>query len=173
VSRHLAILCLLVFMASVGGTVPVRAQDLLVTLAEQVPRPGTHTTASASPRDAISLRGRSGSRLAFTRGSGSDYRLRAGAGFFWTQVEEVPRDADRVILTPVLLEDGSIEVSVDISRLDGTRRSSYASTVTVQPGEWTQLFGPAPQHGTGARVYGTATVGTEDALYLRVEPAGP
>lgn len=145
---------------------PARAQNLSLTLAGNPPSSGTISTAGA---ESLSFTVASGHRVSFARGSGRDYRLEAGGGFFWTQVQELPQDADAVTLTPVLREDGSIEVAVSVSRKADTRQQGFSSTLVAQPGEWLQLFGPAPQHSRGSKVYGTQTL-SEDALYLLVEP---
>jgi hypothetical protein len=145
---------------------PVQAQNLSLTLAGNPPSAGTITTAGA---ESLSFTVASGHQVRFTRGSGRDYRLQAGRGFFWTQVQELPQDADAVALTPVLLEDGSIEVAVNVSRKADSRQQSFDTTLVAQPGEWLQLFGPAPQHSRGITTYGTQTL-SEDSLYLLVEP---
>jgi hypothetical protein len=145
---------------------PARAQNLSLTLAGNPPRAGTITTAGT---ESLSFTAASGHQVSFARGSGRDYRLEAAGGFFWTQVQELPRDADTVALTPVLLDDGSIEVAVSVSRKADTRQQRFSTTLIAQPGEWLQLFGPAPQHSRGSKVYGTQTL-SEDSLYLLVEP---
>ncbi|MFT4766976.1 MAG: hypothetical protein ACI8RN_000100 [Glaciecola sp.] len=141
------------------------SQNLRLTLAAQPP-----TSGQISTRDAgnLSLTVMSGSRVSFAKASGRDYQLQASGGLFWTQVQELPRDADIVALAPTVKEDGSIEVLVDVSRKAADRAQSYSSTLLAQPGEWVQLLGPATQQPRGIKVYGTQTV-SEDSLFLLVE----
>ncbi|EAQ96697.2 hypothetical protein [Congregibacter litoralis] len=141
------------------------AQNLFLTLANQPPTSGIVTTRDNS---SLTLTAMSGSRVSFARASGRDYQLQASGGFFWTQVQEQPRDADSVALTPTVREDGSIEVIVDVSQKAGQRRQSYSSTLLAQPGEWLQLLGPAAQQPRGTKVYGTQSVAAE-SLFLLVE----
>jgi hypothetical protein len=145
---------------------PARAQNLSLTLAGDPPRAGTITTARA---DSVSFTVASGHQISFARGSGRDYRLEAGGGFSWTQVQELPQDVETVVLTPVLLEDGSIEVAVSVSRKADSRQQSFSSTLIAQPGEWLQLFGPAPQQARRSKVYGTQAL-SGNSLFLLVEP---
>lgn len=142
------------------------SQNLRLTLATHPP-----TNAQISTRDAanLTLTVMSGSRVSFAKASGRDYQLRARGGFFWTQVQELPRDTDSIALVPIVNDDDSIEVVVDVSRKTSDRGQSYRSTLLAQPGEWLQLLGPATRHPRGTKVYGTQTV-SEEALFLLVEP---
>lgn len=142
------------------------AQNLSLTLSANPPRPGTISTAR---QDALTLSVLSGNRVSFARSSGRDYQLQASGGFFWTQVQELPMNADAVALTPVLQEDGSVEVAVEVSRKAGDRQQRYHSSLRALPGEWLQLFGPAATQPRGTRVYGTRQA-AEDSLYLLVQP---
>lgn len=148
-------------------TPSIAAQNLRLTLAAQPPAVGTISTRAANR---LSLTTLSGHSVSFAREQGRDYTLQAGGGFSWTQVQEVPQDADVVSIKPVVNEDGSVEVSVDVARKQGTSQQSYRSTVLAQPGEWVQLFGPSPSTAArGVKVYGTQQVSAE-SLYLLVEP---
>ncbi|EED31661.1 hypothetical protein NOR53_3161 [gamma proteobacterium NOR5-3] len=155
------------FLLVISLCLPVLAwsQNLRLTLAAQPP-----TTGQISTRDPgnLSLTVMSGSRVSFAKASGRDYQLQASGGFFWTQVQERPRDADSIALAPTVKEDGSIEVRVDVSRKASDRAQSYSSTLLAQPGEWLQLLGPATQQPRGTKVYGTQTV-SRDSLFLLVE----
>jgi len=143
----------------------VSAQNLRFTLAAQLPTSGIISTRESNN---LSFTIMSGSRVSFTRSSGRAYQLQAVGGFAWTQVQELPRDADYVALVPTLKDDGSIEVMVDVARKVDQRQQRYRSTLLAQPGEWLQLFGPAMQQSGGTEVYGTQT-GLGDSLFLLVE----
>jgi hypothetical protein len=147
--------------------VPALAQNLTVTLASQPPASGTVSTRDA---DSLTLLVMSGETVSVARARGSDYRLSAGGGFFWAQVEEVPLDADSVALTPRLRDDGSVEVALAVARKDGKRQQRFQSTVLLMPGEWTRLLGEADVAFRGTRVYGTRQL-SRDSLFLKVEPA--
>lgn len=147
-----------------GVALPTNAQNLLLTLTTEPPQANVISTRSVDTQSVITA---PGNRVSFARSSGRDYQLEASGGFFWTQVQEVPMESDFVALTPVAREDG-YEVTVEISRKDGTRRQQYTSTILAQPGEWTQLFGPLPSSG-GGTTYGTQQL-SNDALYLRIDP---
>lgn len=157
--------CALMLAICLGLPTLAWSQNLRLTLAAQPP-----TTGQISTRDPgnLSLTVMSGSRVSFAKASGRDYQLQASGGFFWTQVQELPRDADSIALAPTVKEDGSIEVLVDVSRKAADRAQSYSSTLLAQPGEWVQLLGPATQQPRGTKVYGTQTV-SEDSLFLLVE----
>jgi hypothetical protein len=142
------------------------AQNLNLTLAEA---PAVSGEVSTRDDDGLTLSVISGQRVSFARSSGRDYQLQAGAGLFWSQVQEVPRDADAIALTPVVLEDGSVEVLVEVSRKSADRQQRYISTLLAQSGEWLRLLGPAAQPSRDTKVYGTQSL-TEDSLYLLVEP---
>ncbi|MFK8041917.1 hypothetical protein [Congregibacter sp.] len=141
------------------------AQNLYLTLASQPPTSGVISTRDS---DSLTLTVMSGSRVSFARASGRDYQLQASGGFFWTQVQEQPRDADSVALAPTLRDDGAIEVIVDVAQKIDRRQQSYSSTLLAQPGEWLQLLGPSQQQPRGTKVYGTQTV-AEESLFLLVE----
>lgn len=157
---HLGALFLIAFVPAIG------AQNLSLTLAVNPPRPGVISTAS---RDSLVLTVSSGSRVSFARSRGRDYRLQASGGFFWTQVQEIPGNVDAVTLTPTLVDDGSIEVRVEVARKNADRQQSYSSTVQAAPGEWIQLFGRTQEQRRDSRVYGTQNT-SQDTLFMRVEP---
>ena len=140
------------------------AHNLLLTLASQPPVTGTISTRSPQQRSVTVAPGHS---VSFARASGRDYRLQASGGFAWTQVQQVPMDGESVVLTPVLRDDGVIEVTVDQQRKEGTQLNSFRSTVLAQPGEWVPLIGPADVQPRGSKVYGTQRLG-DDSLYLLV-----
>ena len=116
----------------------------------------------------LTLRALSGYPVSLSRSSGRDYQLQARGGFFWTQVQEVPLNAESVNLTPRLREDGTVEVSLAVARKEGDAMQSYSSTVLARPGEWVQLLGPARTEARSTKVYGTQQLG-DDALFLLVE----
>lgn len=158
-------LCAFMLVSCLGLPTIVWSQNLRLTLASQPPTSGQISTRETS---SLSLTVMSGSRVSFAKASGRDYQLQASGGFFWTQVQELPRDAQSIALTPTQQEDGSIEVQVEVSRKASDRLQSYRSTLLAQPGEWLQLLGPAAQQPRGTKVYGTKTV-SEDSLFLLVE----
>lgn len=141
------------------------AQNLLLQL---TPRPVTaHSMATRA--EPFSVVVASGERVHFARAAGHDTRLRAGSGFTWAQVEDVPRSGESLTLVPTQLADGSVEVRIAVARLRESRLQRFSSTVRAQPGEWLQLYGTPPEVSTGARVYRTPAPAGE-SLYLRVEP---
>ncbi|MEM1401813.1 MAG: hypothetical protein AAGG55_00660 [Pseudomonadota bacterium] len=159
--KWLAPLCRIFFCAV---ALPVSAQNLLLTLATEPPQPNVISTRSVDTQSVVTT---PGNRVSFARSSGRDYQLEASGGFFWTQVQEVPRSSDYVALTPMEREDG-YEITVEVSRKDGTRRQQYTSTVLAQPGEWLRVLGPAGE-SRGATTYSTRAA-RGDALFLKVEP---
>lgn len=148
---------------------PACAQNLTLTVSATPPGRGLISTAGRDDRTLVVA---SGQTVSLVRGSGLEQRRRASGGWFWTQIEDVPRDLERIVVTPRLLEDGSIEASIDSLRREGTRLQSFRSVVSLQAGEWTELYsagtGSAPS-AQGARTYGTAATAGE-ALYLRIDP---
>ena len=145
------------------------AQNLTLTVSATPPGRGQVSTASRDDRTLVVA---SGQTVSLARGSGLEQRRRAAGGWFWTQVEDVPRDWERIVVTPRLLEDGSIEASIESERREGTRLQSFRTVLSLQAGEWTELFStgagaaPAPR---GTKTYGTAATAGE-ALYLRIDP---
>ncbi|PLW70584.1 hypothetical protein [Pseudohalioglobus lutimaris] len=152
---------LLLFVFSMPGF----AGELVLKLASTPPLPGVVSTRSSED---LALRVLSGHAVAFARTSGRDYQQQARGGILWTQVQEVPLDAESVTLTPTLEEDGSVTVSLDLARKQGTKTQRYTTTLKAQPGEWVQLFGPAESQPRGKTVYGTRSV-SDDSLYLRID----
>ena len=162
--RGMVVISLLLLLPAAS----VMAQNLVLSLASQPPAAGLVSTRDTQ---SLSLIAMSGATVTVARSSGRDYTLRSGGGWYWTQVEEVPLNADSVALTPRLREDGSIEVAVAVSQKEGTRQQRFSSTVLAMPGEWVRLMGPADAQPRSTRVYGTRELAGE-TLYLRVEPAG-
>ncbi len=149
-----------------AGPMTASGQNLLLTLTDAPPAPGVISTRNVNDQTMMVL---SGHTVSLARASGRDYRLEASGGFFWTQVQEVPQDSESLEITPTLQEDGSIEVSLKVARKNGTQMQRYSTAVVAQPGEWTQLLGPAAGAQRGVKTYGTKKA-TADSLYLRVEP---
>jgi hypothetical protein len=150
-----------------AGLTPVvaLAQNLQLSFSAQPPMRGVVSTVQTDDRSFLVS---SGQTLRFARAEGRESRLRGSGGFFWAQVQELPRDSERLEVTPRLREDGSIEVALDIARKEGTRLQSLQTTVNLQPGEWTQLYGPSTLQPRGQKTYGTQAASGE-ALYLRVD----
>lgn len=144
----------------------VHAQTLQLTLASEPPAPGRHSTLDIG---VSTLAVASGQRVALSQSRGREFRANGSVGLLWTQVQEVPRDRDAVALTPVLEEDGSVTVQVEVYRKRSDRADSFSTAINVLPGEWTQLYGPALLTSRNTRVYGTQQAG-EDSLYLYVQP---
>lgn len=148
-------------------TSTLSAQNLLLTLSSDVPNSGVISTRSV---DALSVTVASGSSISLAQSSGRDYRLEASGGFYWTQVQELPRDVEAVTLKPVQLDDGDVEVSIERRSKAGDREQNYQSTVIATPGEWVQLFGPAGrsnQEKPSVKTYGTQRAAGK-SLYLMV-----
>ena len=141
------------------------AQDMLIlTLASTPPDGGLRTASGTSPQ---SLRVVAGNTVTMQRAEGRDYRLQGG-GLFWTQVQELPRNADSVTITPTLREDGGILVDIDVARKVDSRRQSFRSRLLAQPGEWLQVFGPSDAPPSGSTRYSTRGL-SDESLYLMVE----
>ena len=162
----LALVVLPVFSWAQPGPV-----SLTLTLAALPPKPGVISTGSV---ENLQLQVLSGHEVAFARSAGRDYQLQASGGFYWTQVQEVPAGAESVAITPTLQNDGSVAVALSVARKRQTQIQSFSSTLLVPPGEWVQLFGPAPASSRATRatratrVYGTQQ-NANDTLFLRVE----
>lgn len=164
-----ALCCLLVpwVHAGEGGELSAsgQARNLAIELA---PRPVSPSTL-ATRAEPLRLLVRSGAVVHFTRQSGRDYRLRAGNGLTWAQIEEIPRNAESLSLRPRLLEDGRIEVTVDLQRKREEEQRGFRSTLLLNPGEWQQLYGPVSTAPRDVRSYRTPE-SAEESLFLRVEP---
>jgi len=146
-----------------AGTV---AQNMTLTLSAAPPTPGLISTRNTNDQTMLVL---SGHTVSLARASGSDYRLEARGGFYWTQVQEVPRDSESLEISPILREDGTIEVSLHVMHKNGTQMRHYSTTLVAQPGEWTQILGPVEDAKRGVRTYGTKKANAE-SLYLRIQP---
>ncbi|MEL7045260.1 MAG: hypothetical protein AAGL66_09590 [Pseudomonadota bacterium] len=155
----------LVLISALSMSSAAQAQNLLLTLSAQPTVRGTVSTRQANE---LSLVAAPGNTLSFARAEGREQRLVAGGGWFWTQVEDVPLNSESLEMTPRLLEDGNVEVSLSVARKEGTGLQRFSSTVIAEPGKWTQLYGPSSAAAGGAKVYGTQSV-SGDSLYLRVE----
>lgn len=142
-----------------------QAQPFTIMLASRPPADGRYSTAG----DILSLTVSSGERVTLANERGRDYALRSASGFFWAQVEQVPRDADAVSILPTLREDGSLDVQVEQINKTGDRQTRFASTVLIEPGQWIRLYGPPVAASLGTRVYSTRTERPEDSLYMYLE----
>jgi len=142
---------------------PAHAQVISLSLASRPVQSGVISTAQNDER---SFRVLSGGTLRFSRARGRDSRLVAAGGFSWTQVEDVPRDAESLELTPVLTDDGQVNVRAVVTRKEGDVEQTLDTRVLVTPGDWAPLYEPAGASTPGRRVYGSAPLG--DSLYLRV-----
>lgn len=149
------------------------AQNLTLTVSAAPPVRGVVSTASRDDRRLVVA---SGQTVSLTRSSGIEQRRRAGGGWFWTQIEDVPRNAEHITVTPRLREDGSIEARIEVLRKEGSRENRFSSVLMLQSGEWTELFSSGAGAGAGSatsprgtKTYGTATT-AGDSLYLRVDP---
>ncbi len=156
---------LLLLFGALAASSAAQAQNLLLTLSAQPAVPGMVSTRQANE---LSLVTAPGHTLSFARAEGRDQRLVAGGGWFWTQVEDVPLNAESLEMTPRVLDNGSIEVSLSVARKEGTGLQRFSTTVIAEPGQWTQLYGPTSQARAGTKVYGTRSV-SGDSLFLRVE----
>lgn len=141
------------------------AENLTLTLASQALDANILSTASSQ---SVSLTVQPGQTVSFARQSGRDYRLQAGGGFYWTQVQELPRDAEFIAITALEQSDTQLELAVEVSHKQGTRLQQYSSTISAEFGEWVQLYGPAQnQIAASGTVYGTQQ-GVQESLFLRV-----
>mgnify|MGYP006273613169 FL=1 len=152
-----------IVLALIVSSSPLAAQNLRLQLA---PRPVPASSLSLRG-EALQLTVQSGAAVHFSRARGRDYRLRAGGGLTWTQIEEVPRSAESMTLRPLLRDDGSVEVAVSVTRKQESQLRSFSSTLQLQPGRWQRLYGPAGA-APGTRVYRTPDA-PGDSLYLRVD----
>lgn len=162
-----SVLPILLLLLQAGLAQAVSAQNLTLSVAVTPPVRGTISTASRDDRTLVVA---SGETVSLTRTRGIEQRRSAGGGWFWSQIEDVAADAEHVAITPRLLEDGSIEASIDSVRKKGTRVQRFSTVLLVAPGEWTELFAAgAATRSQGAKVYSTAATAGE-SLYLRIDP---
>lgn len=164
-SRPSLIPCAVAIAVLLFFSTPAWTQNLRLTLAAQ---PASAGVVSTRDGDNVTITVMSGSQVSFAQSSGRDYQLEASGGFFWTQVQELPRDAESIVLAPTLNDDGSIEVLVDVAQKTDRRLQNYRSTVVAQAGEWLQLLGPDYVQSRGTKVYGTQAAARE-TLFLLVE----
>lgn len=143
----------------------VLAEELLLTLA---PQPEIENTVSTRSLRSLSLSVSDGSSVSFARSDGRDFSLEARGGFFWTQVQQRPANAESMTLTPTRQTDASFSVLVDRAIKQGDRQQSFRTTIVAKPGEWTQLYGPAASGSADTQIYATTT-STVDRLYLKIE----
>lgn len=155
----------LLSLLMLGASSQASTAELFMTLAESPPQTNMITTERPTN---LTLRASSGQAVHFARTAGHDYRQQVRGGALWAEVTSVPLNAESISLTPTLVEDGSLNVKVEISRNQNDETLRYNSTVSTTPGVWVKLFGPAETGSGAGRVYSTNQQ-TDDALYLRID----
>jgi hypothetical protein len=148
-------------MLGVAFSVSVSAGEVFrVTLASEPP---AHNRASTAPAG-ISLEVAEGAEVRLARAAGQVSRGAAMGPLGWVSVDQVPRDAESLLLVAER-EEGAVRVTLTVARRDGDRLLRYESTLLAVPGEWLSLWRPAEP--AGARRYGTER--RDDSLWLLVE----
>ena len=155
-------------VAQEAATQEAPAQDFLLTLASE---PQNRSTISTRSGQTLTLRVSNGETLSFARSRGRDTRLESSGGFFWTQVQEVPRDAETIRLTPSRASDGSVSLAIARTEKRGDRTQSISTTVRSRRDEWTLIYGTLAAGGPGVTSYGTRR-GTGESLYVRLSDVG-
>ncbi|MDZ7784028.1 MAG: hypothetical protein U5K56_14190 [Halioglobus sp.] len=146
---------------------PAWAQDLLLTFASGLPSDTTHSTQAVTSLTTVD-----GRRVVLARSEGTDYESRASRGFWsWTQVQQIPRDATHLAVTPTRQGD-DVVLDIQYSSRKGDEAILYSSTVKGRLGQWIPLLQPADTaDSAGGNHYSTAT--QRQRLAVKVEPAGP
>ena len=142
-----------------------RAINLTVTLAAEIPKKGVIGTRRA---EQARLQVQDGRTLNLSRASGRDYQLQAGGAFVWAQVQQVPAQAESVVITPTRVADNQASVDVAVSLKQNSRLVDFQSTLLTKRGEWVQLFGPAPADDRDGTVYSTGSQ-KEEQLFMKVD----
>lgn len=111
-----------------------------------------------------------GQQVVLQKSSGRDYRLQASEfGRAWTQVQQVPRNATAIAVTP-RLSGTEVLLEVTYSNVEGDEALNYSSSIKGELDSWIPLYQSAAASETeGARHYSTA--GQSSQLSVRVERA--
>jgi len=145
-----------------------QAQDLLLlTFASGPPPDTTYSTQAVTSLTAVD-----GRRVVLARSRGTGYQTQpSGVLWPWTQVQEIPRDAMHLAITPTRQGDEVI-LDIQFNSRKGDEAVLYASTVKGRLGHWIPLVQPANTvNFTGGNHYSTAT--DRQRLAIRVELAEP
>ena len=146
---------------------PAWAQDLLLlTFASGLPSDKTYSTQAVTSLTTVD-----GRRVVLARSAGTDYETRASRGLWsWTQVQQTPRDATHLTVTPTR-QGGDVVLDIQYSSRKADEAILYSSTVKGRLGQWIPLLQPADTADSGGNHYSTAT--QRQRLAVKVEPAGP
>jgi hypothetical protein len=130
---------------------PAQAAEMLrISFTDRPPGHGKiYSSNSAAP--VRELRVLAGNTVKLQSQQGERYQAQAG-GWYWTQVQQVPAQANAVSITPQL-QGANVSLEIAIYRQHNDRSSSYSTTVTGALGEWLQLLGPEHAAAPGTRVY--------------------
>lgn len=123
-------------------SLPVSAQETLTLTFSDRPSGPVKTYSTRSQEQPPVLSVMSGRTVTLQQNSGTDFQLQGGEyNWAWTQVQQVPRNATALVLTPVLSEDGeSVVLEVNVSRKQGDDLIAYTSTVNGSVDEWLPLL---------------------------------
>ena len=153
-------------------SLPVLAQETLTLTFSDHPVGMVKTYGTRSQEQPPVLSVMSGRTVTLQQNSGTDFRLQGGEySWAWTQVQQVPRNATALVLTPVLSEDGtSVVLEVNVSRKQGDDLVVYTSTVNGSIDEWLPLLQSNTQQAsrnTSANQSWSAGKGSEE-LWVRI-----
>jgi hypothetical protein len=165
----LVLLCLL-------ACAPAQAAEMLrISFTDSPPGHG-RIYSSGGEAPVRELRVLAGNTVKLQSRQGERYEAQAG-GWYWTQVQQVPAQANAVSITPQL-EGENVSLDIVIYRQRNDRNSTYSTTVAGALGEWLQLLGPEHASAPGARVYSAgSTAGSAQfhpqGLFVRVDALAP
>ena len=165
--RHCAsCLVLTVLLLSHGSE--ARAQDLLRLTFTSGPVSGT----SYSTQAVTTLTTLDDRRVILARSAGTDYQTQSSRGFWsWTEVQQVPREATYLAITPTRQGD-DVVLDIQFESRKGNDAIRYSSTVKGRLGQWIPLLQPSDHvDAAGDRHYSTAT--DRQRLAVLVELAEP
>lgn len=144
---------------------PAQAAEMLrISFTDTPPGKGKiYSSSNASPIP--ELRVLAGNTVKLQSQQGDRYQAQAGA-WYWTQVQQLPAQANAVSITPQLDGD-TVRLEVYIYRQHNDRNSTYSTTVTGVLGQWLQLLAPEAATTPGTRVYSAGSSGGTAQLHPR------
>lgn len=151
-------------------SLPVSAQDMLTLTFSDRPAGTVKTYGTRNQEQPPTLSVTSGQTVTLQQNSGTDYQLQGGQySWAWTQVQQVPRNATGLVLTPVLAEDGdTVVLEVNVSRKQGEDLVAYTSTVSGRLGEWLPLLQSNDQRTTSTHQTWSAGKGSQE-MWVRIQ----
>lgn len=143
------------------------AADMLTLSFSEKPaaRGKVYGTSAAPTTPTISTR--SGERVLLQQQSGRDYQLQGTPlGRAWTQVQQVPRQATSLAVTP-LVEGDRVTLDIEYSRKEADDALEYSGRVNGALGEWIPLLQGGSQGATGVKTWSAGK--NASGLSVRVE----